>query len=475
MTDSTARPSLQFLTTEQCSHIHRSALEILRKTGVKVFHPEALQLLTGAGCVVKNDNLVLIPPALVEWALLQPPSQVTLCLRGGNETGAPLYGGNVNFGTGSDCPNIIDPLTGEHRFFTLEDSLALVRLVDELPELSFTMSMGIPSDFTGKTYRKQYAMLIQNTVKPVVFVCDDGEDCKSIIAAAAAVAGGMDMLRMNPTLLLYCEPSTPLQHSKTALEKLLVMAESEIPIVYSPAPMMAGTAPATTAGGLVIGTAETLSGLVIHQLKHTGAPFVFGSGLHHLDMRTSISVYGAPEFQLARLGVADLARFYKLPSWGYAGHSDSCIFDEQAASDAVFSVQTALQSGTNLVHDVGYVEAGLSCSPEMIVYSCEVISMMRHFIRGFSIDPDTLAADVIDHVGPGGNYIIEDHTIERFRDYWEPRYQTRLRYDAWKQSGAKTLGTRVREKTVELLKTVSGTPLPGPLSDEVDYILGLKE
>jgi trimethylamine--corrinoid protein Co-methyltransferase len=469
------KPTLTFLDTSHCSHIHRAALEILRRTGVRVFHEEALKLLKDAGCIIQEENRVLYPPTLVEWALRQPPSGVTLCKRGGNEACAPLYDRIVNFGTGSDCPNYIDPREVLHRQFTLRDLESLVRLVDALPELSFVMSCGIPSDFKGSTYSKQFAVMIQNTVKPVVFVCKDGEDCRQIVAAAAAIAGGMGALSKNPTLLVYSEPSTPLQHSRTALEKLLYMAETAMPVVYAPAPMMGGTAPVTLAGGLAIGTAEILSGLVIHQLKRSGSPFVFGSGLHHLDMRTSISVYGAPEFQLARLGVADLGRYYNLPTWGYAGHTDSCVFDGQAASDSLFSVLMALQSGTNLVHDVGYLEAGLSCSPEMIVYTCEMIRMLRCFVEGFTIDNDTLAQDVIHAVGPGGNFMIEDHTIARFRDYWDPALFSRLRFDAWKQAGAKSLGSRVREKTIELMRGADGSPLPDSLAEEVDYILGVKE
>ena len=42
-----------------------------------------------------------------------------------------------------------------------------------------------------------------------------------------------------------------------------------------------------------------------------------------------------------------MGRYYGLPTWGYAGHSDGILFDEQAAADAVFSVETALLSGTN--------------------------------------------------------------------------------------------------------------------------------
>jgi trimethylamine--corrinoid protein Co-methyltransferase len=470
----TAMPRSNFLTSEQCERIHHAALEILRRTGTRVFHDEALRLLGEAGCHIEEENLVRVPPALVKWALQQAPSRIALCRRGSNEVCAPLHERNVNFGPGSDCPNYLDPESGEHRPFTVADLERGVRLTEALPELSFVMSMGIPTDYQGNIYRKQFAVMLQNTTKPIVFVCNDGEDCRSIVSAAAAVAGGAAVLRLNPTLLLYSEPSTPLQHSRTALEKLLYMAESTTPVVHSPAPMMGGTAPITPAGGLALGTAEVLSGLVIHQLKRPGAPFVFGSGLHHLDMRTSISVYGAPEFQLARLAVADLGRYYGLPTWGYAGHSDSCLFDEQASADAVFSVLTALQSGTNLVHDIGYLEAGLSNSPEMMVFTCEIIAMMRRFHQGISLDEESMALEVIHVVGPGGNFLTEDHTVEHFREYWQPGLFTRQRFAAWQEEGAKTLGGRVREKTLELLREAGGAPLRASQAEEVDYILGTR-
>jgi len=469
-----ARPHLSFLDDSGCEQIHHAALEILRRTGVRVHHGEALRLLAEAGCLLEDENRVRIPPALVKWALQQPPSRVALCRRGGSEVSAWLHERHVNFGPGSDCPNFLDPGTRERRPFTLADLRAMLRLADSLPEISFLMSTGVPSDYEGNTYRKQFATAIQNCTKPVVFVCNDGEDCRSIVAAAAAVAGGLDALRLNPTLLLYSEPSTPLQHSQTALEKLLYMAEAGIPVVHSPAPMMGGTAPITIAGGLALSAAEVLSGLIIHQLKHPGAPFVFGSGLHHLDMRTSISVYGAPEFQLARLGVADLGRYYGLPSWGYAGHTDSCLFDEQAAADATFSTLVALQSGTNLVHDVGYVEAGLTNSPEMMVFTCEIIGMARRFAEGMTIDGQTLALDVIHAVGPGGNFLTEDHTVERFREYWQPSLFSRQRFAGWQEEGSKTLGRRVQERTLGLMEKAQGVPLPASQSQEIDYILGTR-
>jgi trimethylamine--corrinoid protein Co-methyltransferase len=314
-------------------------------------------------------------------------------------------------------------------------------------------------------------LMLEHTTKPIVFVCDDRADCAAITAMAAAAAGGVEQLRLNPTLLLYSEPTTPLQHTRTATEKLLYMAEQGLPVVHSPAPMMGGTAPVTLAGGLALGNAEVLSSLVIHQLKRAGAPFVYGSGLHHMDMKTTISVYGAPEFQLARLAVAAMGQFYGLPTWGYAGHSDSNGMDEQAAADAVFSVLIALLTGTNLVHDVGYLEAGLTTSPEMIVFTDEIIAMMRHFMAGVRLDAEAIALDAIHRVGPGGNFLADEHTLAHFRELWQPTLFDRRRAEDWRASGSKRLGDRLREKTIAIIEGHQPPSLPDSVREKIQYIL----
>lgn len=479
--DTLAFPRMGMLSDEQCETIHRASLEILRRTGVRVYHDEALELLGKSDAIITDENsstegspqaLVRFPPGLVEWALEQAPSRIALCKRGSDEVVAPLESREVNFGPGSDCLNYLDPRTGERRKFTSSDVIDCIRLVDALPELTFCMSMGIPADLeTDNPYRWQFAAMLEHTTKPIVFVCDDRADTMAIVAMAAAAAGGIEELRLNPTLLLYSEPSTPLKHSETATGKLLYMAEQSLPIVHSPAPMMGGTAPVTMTGGLALGNAEVLSSLVMHQLKHPGAPFVYGSGLHHLDMRTTISVYGAPEFQLARVAVAELGRFYGLPTWGYAGHSDSCVMDEQAAADAAFSVLVALLAASNLVHDVGYLEAGLTTSPEMIVFTAEMIDMMREFVGGFSLDAESLALDVIHRVEPGGDFLSTDHTMAHFRDFWEPTLFNRKRADDWVAAGGRRLGQRLKEKTVGILDEHEPEPLPASVQEEVRYIL----
>lgn len=431
---------------------------------------EALRLLRDAGAHVSDGDLVKLPPGLVEWALRQAPSRVALCRRGSDEVAVELSGSEVNFGPGSDCPHYLDPKQG-HRDFTVEDVAACLRLCDALPQIGFVMSMGIPEGVrAGRQYQLQYALMLEHTVKPAVFVANDRADCEAIAAMAAAAAGGEEALALNPTILLYSEPTTPLIHTRTATEKLLFMAEKRLPVVHSPAPMMGGTAPVTLAGGLALGNAEVLSSLVIHQLKRTGAPFVYGTGLHHLDLRTTISVYGAPEFQLARALVADMARHYGLPSWGYSSCSDAHVMDAQAAADAAYQVRDALMMGINLVHDVGYLEAGLTTSPEMIVFTAEMIDMHRRFTAGVELSDESLALDVIHEIGPGGDFIATEHTLRHYRDDWYPTLFERRRYGSWLADGGLTLEERLRDKTIAIMESHVPESLPDAVRSEIERI-----
>jgi trimethylamine--corrinoid protein Co-methyltransferase len=190
-----------------------------------------------------------------------------------------------------------------------------------------------------------------------------------------------------------------------------------------------------------------------------------------MDMKEMISVYGAPEFQLARIVAAEMARFYRLPVWGYAGHSDSKVVDGQAAADAQFSVLVALLARTNLNHDVGYLESGLTNSPEMMVLTDEIISMTRRFVEGVRIDDEALAVDVIDQVGPGGEFLSHDHTMAHWREFWLPQAFDRQRLDPWLERGAKDVNARLRERTVALMDEHTVEPLPDSAEREIAAIL----
>lgn len=464
-------PKLNLLDREDRLHLHQAACQILKETGVQVLSQAGRDLLLAAGAVVKGD-LIKIPPSLVEWALASAPRSFNLYRRGSDQVALQLDGSQVYFGPGSDTLHYLDPRSGQRREFKLADIADCIRLCDALPEIGFVMSVGVPVDAPSEsTYLHQFAAMIRNTTKPVVFVCDGLTDIQAIGKMAAVVAGGMDKLVQHPNILLYSEPTTPLQHSLEATEKLLFCAEHAIPVTHSPAPMMGGTAPVTIPGAVALGMAEMLSGLVMHQLKNPGAPFLFGHGVHHLDMRSMISVYGAPEFQLARVMAAEMGRFYGLPVWGYSGHSDSKVIDGQAAVDMQFSVLVAFLARTNLNHDVGYLESGLTNSPEMMVLANEVIAMNRRFMEGIHLDAGSLAVDVISEVGPGGEFMSHDHTLDHFREFWSPQIFDRNQLDRWEEAGSKDLNARLREATLGYMDEHQPEPLLQEVEKEISDIL----
>jgi trimethylamine--corrinoid protein Co-methyltransferase len=145
--------------------------------------------------------------------------------------------------------------------------------------------------------------------------------------------------------------------------------------------------------------------------------------------------------------------------------------DEQAASDATSSILVALLTGQHLAHDIGYIEAGLTTSPEMIVFSAEIINRMKHFMQGMSFDANSLALELIHQVGPGGDYLTIDHTLNNFRSFWQPALFNRRRMYDWQKKGSRRLADQLREKTVSLMDSQQPEPLSDSLKDELAYIL----
>lgn len=467
-------PQFAVLSDDQLERLHYGALEVLRRTGVRFHHREALDMLEYAGAFISDGNRVRFPARLVEEAVASVPGRIVMCDRNG-EAAMRLEGQNVYFGTGSDCLNLLEAQASgpdRARKFHMDDLIDGYALCDGLAEIDFVMSIGIPADVDPDvSYDVQMALMLEHTTKPIVFVTDDVNSCRRAIDMAAAVAGGHEALTEQQHILLYSEPSSPLQQSETAVDKLLLMAEHELPVVHSPGPLMGGTAPITLAGGLVMSLAEILSGLVVHQLTTPGAPFVFGAGLHHIDMKSTQICYGGPEFQLTKAAVAQMGRWYGMPTWGYAACSDAKTLDEQAAAEAMLSVLMAKLTGANLIHDVGYMESGLSTSFEMIVLTDELIAMTNSLMQGIEVTDESMMLEELHAAGPGGHFLDTEATMTRFRDFWYPDLFSREIRESWVERGGLTLGHRLTEKAQMIIKEHRAQPLPDEKKGELEAIL----
>jgi trimethylamine--corrinoid protein Co-methyltransferase len=465
-------PALAYLSEQQMRDIHSAAMDILEDCGTTIHHETAVALLHKAGARVKDDMRVYIPSGLVEWATRRAPSRVTIYDRNGNPC-MYLEGTNVYYGTGSDCPNLLDSFSGERREFLSKDVRDAVRLVDALPNIDFTMSMGLAPDIASdRQYQHKYALMIRNSTKPQVITAADKKTLNDIVNIAAAVVGGREELSRKPIFVLYDEPTSPLVHINEAMDKLMFMAESGLPTNYSPGIMAGATSPVTMAGAIAQANAEILVGLVIHQLKKPGAPFIFGAGMSPMDMQSMQPTYSSPEAMITQAGLCQIGRcLYDLPTWGFGGCSAAKVADEQAVNEAASYIMMSGWMGTNLVHDVGYLEFGLTYSFDLLVQCDEIIGQVRRMMEGIRVDRENLAVDRIKHVGPGGHFLSDDHTLAHFRENWQPDLTDRSTYDTWQSKGAKTFGQRAKEKVRHILENHRPEPLPEEVAARIDKML----
>ncbi|MFW2367882.1 MAG: trimethylamine methyltransferase family protein, partial [Desulforhopalus sp.] len=225
------------------------------------------------------------------------------------------------------------------------------------------------------------------------------------------------------------------------------------------------------AGGLAVANAESLSGLVIQQLYRRGAPMISGISVTPIDMRTGNCIYGTPDERLTHTASSELYHWYGLPVWGEAGCSDSNALDGQAAMESSFQVMLSALEGCNLVHDVGYLGQGLVGSLGSLVMCSEIISYAKRIMKGFSLDTDHLALDIIKQVGPGGNYLAEMHTVQHCRtEHWLPDNINRLTHEVWAKAGGKTYDEVVTDKARDILNDFKPKPLSENVLKEIEAI-----
>lgn len=469
--------SVQFrvLSNNQCDRLLAAVLEVLERTGAEIHSEEALNLLKKAGCWIDGKR-VRFPSKIVEKAISTAPSRVVLSDRNGKRR-LFLEGNNTYFGPGPTNPHFIDLDTGERRKVLKQDVCNVAKLVEDLPNLDFCMSLASISDVNEALadVHEVHAML-QNTTKPFVTWAFNKKNVETIVALCEEVAGGADALQRNPFMVLYAEPCTPLKHPKDSLDKMLYMAEKRLPVMYTPGVQGNATAPASLAGVIVTAAADNLTGLVIHQLKNEGAPYIAGGVTTNMDMKTMIHCYGSsPEFCLMHAGYTELVHHLNLPMFSTAGCSDSKVLDEQVAIEYALSIYSAALSGANLVHDVGFLESGMSASLEGLVMADEIIGYVRTILNGIKVDEETLAIDVIDKVGPGGHFLGEEHTFKNFRNFWNPSILNRERYQMWEEKGKSTYRQRANQKAREMLKNHMSEQLSSNTLDKMQNIVDLAE
>ena len=460
----------RILSAEQRTRIAAAAFDLLERVGVQLTEPEARELLRGAGASVEPENgRVRIPADLIERAIDSAPSSIDIYNRDG-ERAMTLGGRSAYFGAHTDAPDVLDPATGKRRPCTEADVGRHAALIDALDQISYTTASGMVSDRPAEVAdRVALAQCLIHSPKPVLAMPVTYQsliDCRAMAALAVGEA-----LRERPILIVYAEPVSPLVHPDDSIQRLLYCAEHELPVVYSGYAAMGGTAPMSPAAITVQLCAESLSALVVHQLKRPGAPFIFGGMASLMDMQTTVFSYGAPEFQRGNTLLAEMAHHFELPNFGTAGTSDAQTFDGQAVLEAASSCMMAYLVGANLIHDVGLLGNATVVMPAMILATDEIVAMLPHLLGEIDVSDEALALDIFEEVGPHGEFVTHPHTFEHFRDICYPELLFRGGAEAWAASEQETFEQRVNAKTRDLMEQHEPARLPPDIAEAIRAVV----
>ncbi|MCP4687159.1 MAG: trimethylamine methyltransferase, partial [Desulfobacterales bacterium] len=415
-----------------------------------------------------EEGVVKTPARLVENAVKSAPGHIAVF----NREGAPamdLGGRRAYFGTGSDLMHHVESKHMKRVKTSLEEVARAARVCDALPNIDFIMSFAHPHEADPpRAYLESFKAMAENSVKPIVNTAESRDDLSEMWEISKILRGGEAELREKPHWIQYAEPISPLKHPFSSVDKLMFCAEKGMPVIYSPAPIAGSTAPMTIAGHVVQGLAESFFGLVIHQLTAEGAPFLMGMGAAVLDMITSQCSYNAPEYLMAYMAMVEMSHYFDLPNWGYAGTSDAQIPDGQACFEAGLLSFMSAAAGSNLNHDVGYLDFGLTGSLEMVVIMNEVIDQIRRIQRGVPVTDDQIALDVISEGAGQGEFLTLAHTLKHlYTTQWRPALISRDGYEKWVEKGRKTLLDRARERLTEILETHRPQPIPDGMMKQI--------
>lgn len=466
--------SLSFLSEADLQQIHDATLFILAHTGVRVDSPEVLDILaaTSGVAVDRNRHVATFDEGAVMTALDATPSSFSVY--GRDRSQKITYGQD-----GFVCQSIpgetqyVEPLSGSRRAATMEDFERCVVVADALPNIDIVGAMvqpeEIPVDVRDVVL---YAELFKRTKKPVRSWVQSRRGAHYVREIALLLAGDRQTFRDYPLLEFGFEPVSPLQLPGEPLETALDFARAGVPITLGPMPQAMATAPVTLAGAVTLGNAEALATLVAVQAAAPGAPCTYFSGPHIMDPRTMNLVFSSPEQGLMGAMVAQLGHRYDLPVGINVGLTDANVPDAQAGLEKGITMTIGVLAGAHIFGGMGIAGCDQGFSLPQLIIDDEMIGFIRRMARDEPVNAHTIAADLIARVGIGETYLMEDHTLDNWRDsFWIPQLCSRNSWEMWQTEGGMTMLQRAQARQEQILAEHTLPRLEEATEHELDRIV----
>lgn len=460
----------RMLTEEQCLEIEEATYRVLQNTGCIIHNEEAREILKQAGCLVEGE-LVKIPVEVTKKAIATAPSEVKLYTRDG-EVAMDLKPGNVYFGPAITITQIDDFDLGVRRASVKQDCSNAAVLMDSLENISWVSPCVSASDVDASiTDIAELHAILPNTNKPIMYWSQNCRNLEYQFKMFEAVAKSEKNMQEKPFMINLVCPMDPLTHTDDGMAQIIYLAKKKSPIVYIAGIGFGLSGPITLAGGITVGIADTLVGLIVSQLVNPGTPFVASKFNDNVDMRSMSVTHSNPEMLVALSATADIFRHMNLPFCSNFGGTDNGVLDQVSTFDKSIQLYTALLSGTNMNFALSAYQSGAYAKLSDLVMANEMIGFLKVLTDGMEVSEETIAEDVIDEVGPGGMYFYEEHTLDHIHDFWQADLMKPQKRDEWENAGKPNLEDALNNRIRTILAEGTKHPLSLEIIHKLDEIM----
>jgi trimethylamine--corrinoid protein Co-methyltransferase len=462
---------LKVLDAGQLEQIKTATLHVLENVGVRFPSERALDIFAEHGALVDKDTRVVRLPA--DFVLEEMSKAPRTYILAGRTAGTDLQVGSDNsyFATDGCGVETIDFESGEKRLSCKEDVAKMARVADYLTSIAFYWPMVSAQDYGRLAPLHELDATYNNTVKHVQTETVMGEElARYAVEIAQVIAGSEKNLREKPPLSSLVCTIAPLGQDKEGIEAAMVFAEAGIPVGFMGMPTMGSTAPAVPGGALTIGNAEAVSAMILMQLVAPGAPVFHSLLVSGMDPQSAEYLVTLPEKYLCNVAAVQMAHDWGVPALGGTfglNHAEPATW--QLGRDSVYTALMCALAGTDITIGLGMLAASTLLVPEQIIFDDEIYHTHRILARGLDTNPEGIALEVIEDVGPGGHFLSQKHTRSHMREIWIPDLtHPRLAPDG-KLEG--DIRKRAKVKFDKILAEHEPQPLEEAVQYEIDIIL----
>jgi trimethylamine--corrinoid protein Co-methyltransferase len=455
------------ITTPDVEAVHAATLRVLAETGIVITHPEAREILSGAGAKVVNDK-VFLPASLVEEQVAKAPNKVTLHGRSG--TTKTLGDRSLDWHNLGGARDIYDAGTGTHRKALLQDLKDCTRLLDALDGVTTITPFFTPLDVPGHLMSlAMYRYAIPYTTKPL-----QGPGVQTAAEAQFAIRMASVIGPPDEVISLSVSPVSPLNLSSDLAAAIITVAQYGVPFAPLPCPTAGTTAPFSIAGAVTQQNAELLASIVLAELVHPGLPIIYCGRLAMMEPRTGISVWGGVELGIASAATVQVGHRYGLPVNVYGFSTNSHTLDFQSGFERSLNAIIPALAGADELSGIGEMEAGVMGSFAQIVCDNEITGSVRRILKGFEVNEDSLAVEAIATAMQGShNFLGQKHTMRYLRsgEVLLTSLAERGTWENWEGHGRLGMGERAQAQAMSLLQSHEVPQLTEDQEHELDEIL----